>query len=249
MTSRLLPNAIPLKNRLKFREGQSTWIDPPGTFMERLLPYNEALDELRTQLSQQTHLPWRDLNDDITILDGKKDKLLHVTSNTKLYTLALKRHIMSGKESDSSCLNDTSNYLVQNHHMWSSTPPYCDYLERRPDYSSSQLLLIYKCNENLTRSQTPECLKPIDHYHYSAKAVGPKSEPNSSFPEYYLNNYPEYIFYINALHDGVVNTDGYVFTQSVKIVDVVCQQKYSVNPPKNYANSSLYPEVFVISQH
>ena len=40
-----------------------------------------------------------------------------------------------------------------------------------------------------------------------------------------------------------------MFTQSVKIVDVVCEQEYSVNPPKNYANSSLYPEVFVISQH
>ena len=121
--------------------------------------------------------------------------------------MALKRHILSGKESDSSCLNDTSNYLVQNYHTWSSTPPYCDYLKRRPDYSSSQLLLIYKCNENLTKSQTPECLKPIDHYHYSAKAVDPKSEPNSSFPEYYLNNYPDYIFYINALHDGVVNAE------------------------------------------
>ena len=106
---------------------------------------------------------------------GKKHDLLHITSNTKLYTLALIRHIVSGKERDFSCLNDTSNYLVQNYHMWSSTPPYCDCLKRRPDYSSSQLLLIYKCNENLTRSQTPECLEPIDHYHYSSKAVAPQS--------------------------------------------------------------------------
>ena len=257
VTRGLLPIAIELKfmeydtmkNRLKFREGQITWVDPPGSFMERLLPYNEALDDLRAQLSQQSHLPWRDLNDDITILDGKKDELLYVTSNTKLYTLALKRHSMTRKVGSYSCLNDTSNYLVQNYYMWSSTSPYCDYLKRRPDYSSSQSLLIYQCNEDLTKSQTPECLKPIDHYHYSAKTVDRKSEPNSSFPEYYLNNYPEYIFYINALHDGVVNADGYVFTQSVKIVDVVCEQQYSVNPPKNYANSSLYPEVFVISQH
>ena len=255
VTRRLLPIPIQLKfteygtieNEINFREGQITWVDPPGSFMERLLPYNEALNDLRTQLSRQSHLPWRDLNDDITILDGIKDELLHVTINTKLYTLALKRHNMSHKGGGYTCRNDTSNYLVQKYYMSSSIPPYCDYVKRQPNYSNSQLLLIYKCNENLTRSQTPECLKPIDHY--SAKVVNHKRKTNSSFPEYYLNNYPEYIFYINALHDGVVNADGYVFTQSVKIVDVVCQQKYSVNPPKNYANSSLYPEVFVISQH
>ena len=80
--SRLQPNAIQLnfmeydtiKKRLKFIEGQVTWVDPPGSFMERLLLYNEALEDLRTQLSQQSHLPWHDLNDNITILDGKKTR-------------------------------------------------------------------------------------------------------------------------------------------------------------------------------
>ena len=239
-----LPGHSTVNTMSNFREGMITWIDPLGSFMERLLPYNEALDALRTQLSQQSHLPWRDLNADITILDGIKDELLYTTNNTKLYTLALKRRNVSSEDGGYFCLKDTSNYLVQNFYMWSSTSPHCDYQKKLPDYT--QLLLMYKCNENITRSQIPECLKPIDHY--SAKVVRHNREPNSSFPRYFLNNYPEYIFYIHALHDGIVDADGYVFTDSVKIVDVGCLHDFSVSPPKNYGNSSLYPEVFVISQ-
>ena len=235
-------------NDLKFAEGEITWIDPPGSFMERLPPYNEALNELRSHLLNQGKSPWRDLNEKITLLDGRKDDLFYNTRNTSLYTVALKRHNMTDKDGRYNCMKDTSNYLVQKYYMWSSKAPYCNYTKRlTKNYTNlSSRLTIYQCNENISTSQIPQCLKPIDHY--SRILATRRRKPDSLFPEYFLHNYPEYIFYIHALRDGVVNTDGYAFTKSIKIVDIVCKVDLSVEPPTNYTNSPLYHEVFVISQ-
>ena len=74
-----------------FREGEVIWSDPPGDFQQRLTIYNEAMDQLRSQMIQQIHLPWRDLKTNITLLDGCHEGTLYQTANAKLFTLALRR--------------------------------------------------------------------------------------------------------------------------------------------------------------
>ena len=132
--------------------------------------------------------------------------------------------------------------------MWSSKAPYCNYTKQiTNNYAGgTSQLTIWQCNENISISQIPQCLKPIDHY--SRSLATRRRKPDSLFPEYFNHNYPEYIFYIHALHDGVVNTDGYAFTKSTKIVDIVREADLSVHPPTNYTTSPFYHEVFVTSQ-
>ena len=70
----------------------------------------------------------------------------------------------------------------------------------------------------------------------------------TKYPIHYLDHLPEYVLYIHAIYDGVINEDGYVFTESIKIVDVTCKINYTTVVPDNYKSSALYSEVFVISQ-
>ena len=87
---------------------------------------------------------------------------------------------------------------------------------------------------------------------YSRSLIITHSKPESTFAKYFHDYFPEYIYYIHALYDGVVNIDGYVFTGSITVIDVPCKyekvNKHPV-PPENYTSSPLYKEIFVISQY
>ena len=235
-----------------FREGKVVWMDPPGKFVNRISSYNDALKLLRTKLIQQIHLPWRDLEERITIVKGYMEETVFLAANTKLYTLVLKRRDITGQPGNSSCHNDQSNYLVHNYFTGSSTPPYCHYIRQhaRQKNANATGLALYACNEDINKSLKAECLKPVDMY--SRSLIFTHSEPGSTFAKYFHDYFPEYIYYIHALYDGVVSIDGYVFTGSITVIDVPCKygkvNKHPV-PPENYTSSPLYKEIFVISQY
>ena len=232
---------------LAFREGEVIWSDPPGDFQQRLAIYNEAMDQLRSQMIQQSHLPWRDLKTNITLIDGFDEGTLYKTANTKLFTLALSRRNVIDKDGNYPCLEDNINYLIQNYFIGSSATPYCDYTTKLADQLHAVKIPIYQCNENITRSLKPRCLKPIDLFprHY----WGRKNIPDSKYSMPYRDHLPEYVFYIHGIYDGVINEDGYVFTESIKLVDLTCKVKYTTTiVPDNYKSSPLYSEVFVMSQ-
>ena len=154
------------EQKATFREGKVVWMDPPGKLVYRLSLYNDALNLLRTKLVQQIHLPWRDLEERITIVKGYMEETVFLAANTKLYTLVLKRRDITGQPGNSSCHNDQSNYLVHNYFMSSSTPPYCHYIRHhaRQKNANATGLTLYACNEDINKSLKAECLKPVDMY-------------------------------------------------------------------------------------
>ena len=177
-----------------FREGKVVWMDPPGKFVNRISSYNDALNLLRTKLVQQIHLPWRDLEERITIVKGYMEETVFLAANTKLYTLVLKRRDITGQPGNSSCHNDQSNYLVHNYFMSSSTPPYCHYIRQHARQKNANVtgLALYACNEDINKSLKAECLKPVDMY--SRSLIITHSEPASTFAKYFHDYFPEYIF-------------------------------------------------------
>ena len=184
----------------------------------------------------------------ITLLDGFDEGTLYQTANTKLFTLALSRRSIIDKDGKYPCLEDNINYLIQNYFISSNALLYCDYTRDLAENSHTIQIPIYHCNENITRSLRPRCLKPIDLFSRSFVTRVNLPESYLNYPMHYLDHLPEYVFNVHGIYDGVINEDGYAFTESIKIVDVACKINYTTVVPDNYKSSPLYSKVFVISQ-
>ena len=248
--STVLMDHSTVSDNLTFREGYVTWTDPAGSFLQRLELYNKDINKLRSHLLREVHVPWRDIDTMNTtdpamnVIDGTLEASIYLISNTKLFTLALRRRNTKEWGDKYSCKDDKSNFLLHDVYRPTSSPPFCDYIAPKEDNPLS----MHKCNTDIIAALKPECLKPIDFY--PRITVLGKREIGSKFPGYWTRHFPEYIFYIHAFYDGVVNPNGYVYTGSLTIRDVVCQRnREGANElPKSYKKSPLVNEVFVITQ-
>ena len=248
----LMDPSTAVTENLTFREGYVTWIDPAGSFLQRLELYNKDINQLRSHLLREINVPWRDIDTMNTtdpamkIIDGTLEASIYLISNTKLFTLALRRRNTTEWRDSLSCTDDKSNFLLHDFYRPTSSPPFCDYIAKMTNDDNP--LSMHKCNTDIIAALKPECLKPIDFY--PRRHVLSRRDKGSKFPGYWTRHFPEYIFYIHAFHDGVVNPNGYVYTGSLTIRESVCQRnREGANQlPKSYKNSLLVDEVFVMTQ-
>ena len=246
------PRILAAREDVSFEEGSVTWIDPPGTFLERLEFYNEDLGQLRQKLLENITQPWHGLGDNVTaqtikLIDATLTESVYQTEGTRFFTLALRRRNTTADGIPYSCREDTSNLLVRDSYIMSSTPPFCDYVRRNT--KGSLLFSLHKCNEDLTKAVDAQCLEPIDFY--SKLLIIHVRKSNSIYPEHYFHHFPEYIFFIHAFYDGIVNPYGYIFTGSSTLMDVVCKRRRVSlrDPPEGVDEAPLVPELFVITQY
>ena len=97
--------------------------------------------------------------------------------------VALKRHSITDKDGRYYCFKDTSINSVLKYYMWSNKVPYCNYTKQITNsyINANSQLTMYQCNENISTSKIPQCLKPIGHYSWILATS--KRRPDSLFPE------------------------------------------------------------------
>ena len=220
---------------LPIAEGQVTWIDPPGTFLERVTAYNEALSQLRSQLLQSATT---------RVLNESKVEFIDQIKNTSLITLALRRALVTGRDGVYACEQDRTNLLVQKYHALGCSPPYMEHINKLRHVN--QNLTLFHCSEDYSNSGKTQCLQPSDFYP-KAELLQPLRR-GTELPQHFVNKHPQYVLYINVAQHAVVDQSGYLYTNSLKIAPLSCKHNYSSGSPEDYSGAPLYSEVLVISQ-
>ena len=69
------------------------------------------------------------------------------------------------------------------------------------------------------------------------------------YPDYFYNSVPKNVFYMHIANNAVIINSGEIFTNDMKLAPFGCNPNLDPIPPRDYGNSPIYDEVFIISQH
>ena len=231
------------------------WVNATGDFKARVSVYNSAIDKYRTTLLQQRNVStWRELNnatrtvvwcnaDDFMY---RLDRFAQVKTIVLPWLITPKHHNSQGRYCS---LSDTQNLLVQKYFEWTASEPLCAWI-KTPGLTKARWDAVYNrtCHSEIALGFVEKSIEPV---YFHGKPINPRDywpHDGLQYPSYFYDHVPDRLLYIHVIQDGVITGVGDVISGNLKLVPYACSQDTGSEPPRNYKNTPIYSEVFVLTQ-
>ena len=226
------------------------WVDVGGDFLSRVVRYNNAIAELRHYIQDsRKYKPWQEIIEPLDVLWCNRDDWMEVLRNyNHVKTVLLKWHDTDAKSSWSS-VRDHSNVLVKQYYQWTATEPLCKWIAT-PGGTKARWDAVYNrtCNTDMELATKIASIEPL---YFNGKPINVRDYwPNDglSYPPYFYSTYPDYLMYMHVIEDAIIAETGDVISHNLKLVPYACSQDTQAHPPPGYETSSIYSEVFLVTQ-
>ena len=252
LTSSVVPVAPPTMPAVCTYSGHNVIkVNTSGNFLQRLQMYNDAIGRLRQQILAARPLvsPWKPIAANLAVLWGNRDDFLQCLSlRDEVITMTLPWR-SSGRNRKWTSRRDRRNVLVQNYYEWTATEPLCSWIGQR-GFTKARWDAVYNrtCVTNTSRSVVPTSLEPV---YLHGKPINVRDYwPNSgdAYPAHFYTHPPEHVFYMHLARDAVITDLGDIISGSLKFLPYSCSQDTTATPPRGYAKTVVYGEVFIMTQ-
>lgn len=215
-----------------------------ASFLERIDKFCKVIYKLRQKiLSDRGLQPWKDVQEPnkLKVLWGRDDDFLGKLVSEKNLRFVL----LPWKNSK----RNSANVLINNYYQWTASDTLCDWI-RTPRFTKAHFDAVYNrsCEENLKFSRNPKILEPMYFHSKPINQLHYWPEDGLQYPSNFYSRYPTIPLYLAIIQDGIVNMVGDVISGSLKIVPFTCSHDSIPTIPREYTNSPIYKEVFVVTQ-
>ena len=215
-----------------------------ASFLERIDKFCKAINRERQKiLSGRGLQPWQDVQEPnkLKVLWGRDDDFLGKLVSEKNLRFVLLPWRKSKRNS--------ANVVVNNYYQWTASDPLCDWI-RTPRFTKAHFDAVYNrsCEGNLKSSRNPKILEPMYFHSKPINQLHYWPEDGLQYPSNFYSRYPTIPLYLSIIQDGIVNMVGDVISGSLKIVPFTCSHDSIPTIPREYPDSPIYKEVFVVTQ-
>ena len=244
------PERLPPKQEIFNQSYNAEWVHVEGPFTKRLHRYNTALANLRQEIRQfRGDGPWVPVEPFLRIFwCNGDDSLQQLAMMPEVRTLALSWNNWQPNMTWDS-RHDKSNVLQSDYYPWSVSEPLCSYI-KTPGRTKARWDAVYnrQCSSLPNGTGGAISLQPV---YLHGKPINPRDywpSDGNSYPAYFYTTPPPHVFHVHILTDAVVTGLGDVITGDLKLLPYACSHDEDPRPPRGHENTTLYDEVFIITQ-